>query len=664
MINYKEVATYLTNITTSEEASIKKIVETLNLANVNISADVDETHTVLAMALLRLGYTFFKARIKIDGKHFKPQSQHDYKHIESGLYSQTVGDTQDFVARWRLNKDLLITVTQIQGESRYILPVWLSKEYPDRYLEFYDHWAIWLDKKEQDRTLTLPEEYEYLGDFFEYFVRNLPDTVDVPNDGLGRAMRSILNVFPYRMYFDAARDFLEKSDSDLCEKIVIVLASVKLENTNTRIESFLEDLFKIIKSRNLRISRKTRNLITILRMPIYFQSNNGEALDSGSIEEMVGSVGVNTKFRELVYHIGSYIAENFVGSSDNHPYFDRINLVVKKNHTSLTFKVTSHGGVVPRYLKIGRESVIENEKSGILKFEDQISADAPVQVAKLKAASFFDGCGLIGSIEVAGKSLSDTYNETDDGDIMYNILRGLLSVMTKHVYTRTQSPNLIATTLGTYYMVSDTPKMTGAVRKLIVEKKLQTRTCLVHGDFHVDNIYYYRDSQGKEMYYLIDFEYTDISHYLKDFIRLEVSVRLQLMDHKAAKRAETLVDQIKQEGDQAKIASGIQTNWLPLLEKWLIADEKHRECDAEINKARQAIKAIRETATELSIFFGINPADFMSEYTLCLIWNLYEYLEFRDILEIKKYYASRLLERLENGLAGTTIGHSSNGGLT
>jgi hypothetical protein len=259
---------------------------------------------------------------------------------------------------------------------------------------------------------------------------------------------------------------------------------------------------------------------------------------------------------------------------------------------------------------------------------------------------------ILVSLGLNGKNFSQTYRERDE-EVVKKILVRVLGEMRK-LYEQTEKDERAP--LAQFYNLGRTRRMKEKTRKQF-RKIVRTKKCLVHGDFHSENIFlgerFLENPNAKNAsVYLLDLESVSESHYLRDFVALETSVRINLMDWKIAKEAD---DAIK----------AVECNWLndektriretrkivePVVIKWLTIEDRQASTitDRELLKAQVAIRAIRAVARELATGLGMSNEQFSREYSLGLIWYLYKYIDFEDISTVKKRYATEFLARAQS----------------
>jgi hypothetical protein len=209
--------------------------------------------------------------------------------------------------------------------------------------------------------------------------------------------------------------------------------------------------------------------------------------------------------------------------------------------------------------------------------------------------------------------------------------------------------------LDQFYSLERTPKMNEET-KMQFRKMVKTRKCLVHGDFHSGNILLGDDllrnpNDKNGSIYLLDLESIGESHYLKDFVALEASVRIDLMDWKMTRDAEEVIRSVEAKwlnDEKTRICEATKIVE-PLVAKWLSIENKKASklTDCELHKAHVVIGTIRAIAQGLAISLGMSKDEFNREYRLCLVWYLHKYLNFGDIATAKKRYAVELLDFIE-----------------
>jgi hypothetical protein len=532
-----------------------------------------------------------------------------------------------------------------------ILPTWLVSIYPNECTKFYEKWAHWLDRTYQEGQLDDDEISEYISDFVDCFVGGF--ILGRESQSVLSIMTSMLNVSGENLFLPLAIYFFLRSDDALREKFLRVLLPMKCGERYEKTLELLGSWFHyFLSTKKMHVSAAVRRLINICRLSLEF--DKPESIEM--VQKHARKAELDIDLSDLIYHIANCIVENTL-SEEASLYKEGVLLSFIKDHANLTFKIEPIGEV-PRYIKVGISERVRKEEIGnqILTMEiarlekkgQKVSLKVPRQWPDFQSMKERN-MGIIAILGLSGSSFSEIY-KNGENRIIKALIKGVFGDMRK-LYNDTEKDTTAP--LEFFYKLEKTPKMSKEI-KTQFKRQMRTKKCLVHGDFHAGNIFIEenmtRSARENPGFYLLDLEDVGESHYLKDFVALETSIRINLMDWKKAEEAEGAIKAVEQtwfrDGD--KRIEGSTKIIEPLVAKWLsIDDHKPSATDSELFKAYSAINTIRTAAKDLAIELGISTAQFNLEYYLCLIWYLYKYLQFEeDVTAIKKHYASQLIKKL------------------
>ena len=416
--------------------------------------------------------------------------------------------------------------------------------------------------------------------------------------------------------------------------------------------------------------------VNICRLRLNFVDENGDEINATKLNEFINSIeclrGVSVS--DFLYLIGKYIIEHRMVDEDilKNGY---IQLLFKKNHVTLILKISPFPVRLPsRYLKIGLKKEIQAEKLGREILNKYLEDSKMISVPEVRGdiegfRNETDRVCIIGIAEAKGKSFREYYKEKSAKKVK-EVLDILFTELIEKLYYPSHTPKM-SISLNEHYQTFKTPDMDHQIRRYF-EKRISTFCCAVHGDLHKNNLIVNveGDKRRKSLSIsIIDFgNVSEEKHYLMDFVALESSIRLELMDEVNCnqieeeimtllevknKKSPKSLEEIKQVLQKPEEISKIYNS---LIKKWLKLEEtldtgNIESTDTELIKAFQAIIGIRNRARNLAKKIGQKDELFMREYQIALLWYLYRFITY-DIPLVKKVYAIKLIEKIENDLRG------------
>jgi len=622
-------------MTKKEREKIREIVTSIDKLPAEINKDFIEALIGISLLSLENGYVLFKRRIG-DGLIKEPN-----KYLEIVSYysfNELKDEIQNFSKGLDLNNLSEISL------KRIVLPILLSETYAEKWDFFLKFWADWFNDGKTYNMLTKEEKITYGQDFVKFILRY---NSTLRSRNVSRIMQDIYNVMmDVGLISLVYRNFL---DTDATGRRKLLNAILQLKGYRNIAETIGRLLYS--HANVLKVTKEQKDLINICRIPIELRGIEKETLD-----KLKRRANLPTDLN-IYLTLAEYIVRNIVHDNDEHAYYNCVRAEVQQSFATLTFKIRAEETlspipVKPRYVKIGKLEKIDKEYKGRTRLLEYITQPSDIEIPYYHERLKYDNYAVIATDEIRGEPFSKVFNECRENDCIEDCKRYVDSLFKSLYKVYEATGRCILEPISKYYDIHEA-LLSPHIKDMLNEHR-ELRKCLVHGDLHGDNFMVYTEC-GRAKIILLDFGNVGESHYLKDFIKLEVYIRTKLLGR-------TLnINNI----DNNK---NIINQWLEL-EDFL--NDPSRDADNlpyEHRKFIEVIKTIREKARELSTQWGIDDKEFKKEYTLCLIAQLSAeigYLE-RDrkraeeenkeedarFFELKREYLMQLLNKQQERLLG------------